>query len=75
MPPLWDRQALLGPEHPHDGQEPMQRLVQDGLPSYSWEELHFLLWLKLSRGFFLFVFVLFWGTPKTEAGGAVGKDG
>lgn len=58
MPPLWDRQALLGPEHPHAGQEPMQGLVQNGLPPYSWEELHFLLWLKLSPGFFvLFCFV------------------
>lgn len=46
----------------------MQGLVQNGLPSYSWEELHFLLWLKLFPGF-----VLFLGTPKTEAGGAVGR--
>ena len=75
MPPLWDRQALLGPEHPHDGQEPMQGLVQDGLPSYRWEELHFLLWLTLSLELLFFCFwcfVLFWGNPKTEAGGAVG---
>lgn len=34
----------------------MQGLVQNGLPSYSWEELHFLLWLKLFPGFVLFCF-------------------
>lgn len=43
----------------------MQTLVQDSLPVYSWEDLHFLLWLKT---FFFF----FFGNPKTEAGDAVG---
>lgn len=42
----------------------MQTLVQDSLPVYSWEDLHFLLWLK--------TFFFFFGNPKTEAGDAVG---
>lgn len=30
----------------------MQTLVQDSLPVYSWEDLHFLLWLKTFFFFF-----------------------
>lgn len=33
----------------------MQTLVQDSLPVYSWEDLHFLLWLKT---FFFFLVIL-----------------
>lgn len=52
MPPLWARQALLGPELPTMGRSRVPTLVQDGLPSYSWEDLHFLLWLKPSPHFY-----------------------
>lgn len=34
----------------------MQTLVQNSLPSYTWEDLHFLLWLKPSLDFFFFFF-------------------
>lgn len=32
----------------------MQILVQDGLPSYSWEDLHLFLWFKPSPPLFFF---------------------
>lgn len=40
----------------------MQTVVQDRLPTYSWEDLHFLLWLKTPTYFF----GLFLVNPKTS---------
>lgn len=50
----------------------MRTLVQDGLPSYSREDLHFLLWLKPSPHFLFFFSFWFLVNPKTDAGCPVG---
>lgn len=50
----------------------MQTLEQDGVPSYRWEDRHFLLWLKPSPHF-LFLFLV--NHKKQVALSAEGESG